>query len=176
MRHFLLTSALLCTLLAHAETPFNPGAGFDVGFSPNAGSLELVLKAIESAKKELLVAAYLFTSKPVAKALLAAHQRGVAVRVVADQQENSKQYSAAAFLANQGVPVRLNGRYVVHHHKFIVIDGSSLELGSFNYTSGAASKNAENVLVLWHVPALAATYAKEWRRLWDEASEFQAEF
>jgi len=169
MKHVLLLASLLWALNAQAETPIKPGASFEAGFSPDAGALELVLKAIGAAKHEVRVAAYLFTSKPVAKALLAAHQRGVDVRVVADQQENSKPYAATVFLANQGVPVRLNGRYAVHHHKFIVIDNSSLELGSFNYTAGAASKNAENVLVLWHVPELAAQYAQEWRRLWDEA-------
>lgn len=173
MKHFLLLAGLLLTLTAHADTAIKAGASFDAGFSPNAGALELVLKAIAAAKREVRVAAYLFTSKPVAKALLAAHQHGVDVRVVADQEESSKQYSAAAFLANQGVPVRLNGHYTVHHHKFIVIDGSSLELGSFNFTSGAASKNAENVLVLWHVPELASVYAKEWQRLWDEAVDLK---
>jgi hypothetical protein len=30
------------------------------------------------------------------------------------------------------------------------------------------SRNAENVLVLWDEPELAAGYAKEWRKLWKE--------
>ena len=73
------------------------------------------------------------------------------------------------FLANQGVPVRLNGHYAIHHHKFMVVDGQHLELGSFNYSAAAASKNAENALLLWRFPALAAGYQTEWQRLWDEA-------
>jgi phosphatidylserine/phosphatidylglycerophosphate/cardiolipin synthase-like enzyme len=34
------------------------------------------------------------------------------------------------------------------HDKFIVIDGETVELGSFNYTAAAEKRNAENVLVL----------------------------
>ena len=43
--------------------------------------------------------------------------------------------------------------------------------GSFNYTSSAAQRNAENVMVVRNAPAIAAQYEAEWRRLWDEGSE-----
>ena len=152
------------------------GASYEVGFSPDRGSLPLVLKGIASAKSEILMASYSFTSKPIAQALLAAHKRGVKVEVVADEKSNRRSYSATTFLANQGVPVRLNGHYAIHHHKFLVIDRRHLETGSFNFTAAAADKNAENVLVLWNVPPLATTYATEWQRLWDEASPLPARY
>ena len=52
----------------------------------------------------------------------------------------------------------------------MVIDGTTLETGSFNYSAAAAKKNAENVLVLFNVPAITATYDKEWYKLWNEAT------
>jgi len=140
----------------------------EVAFSPYGKSLQLVLSPINSAKKSILVAAYSFTSKPIAAALLDAYKRGVDVKVVADKKGNSGQYSAVTFLANQGVPVRLNGRYAILHNKFMVIDGQHVETGSFNYSAAAADKNAENVLVLRDVPTLAGQYTKEWERLWAE--------
>jgi len=79
-------------------------------------------------------------------------------------------------LANHGVPVRLNGNYAIHHHKFMVIDDENLETGSFNYSSAAANKNAENVLLLWHVKPMAQTYRKEWQRLWNEAEPLAANY
>lgn len=112
-------------------------------------------------------------SKPIAEALLEAHLRGVDVRVVADQKDNQRRYSAAQFLANQGVPVRLNGHYAIHHHKFMVIDGDTLQTGSFNYSAAAATKNAENVLLLTHVAPLAMQYAGEWQRLWNQSTELK---
>ena len=51
----------------------------------------------------------------------------------------------------------------------MVIDNEDIELGSFNYTSAAVSRNEENVLWLRNVPPLAQRYAEEWRMLWKEA-------
>ena len=94
--------------------------------------------------------------------MLDAHKQGVKVQVVADRKANEKKYSAATFLSNHGVPVRLNGNYAIHHNKLMVIDAEQVETGGFNYTAAAADKNAENVLLLWHVKPLAETYRKEW--------------
>jgi len=149
---------------------------YTLAFSPQGESLELVLSCIESAEQSIQVAAYSFTSKPVALALTEAHRRGVAVQVVADKKGNSSRYTAVTYLANHGVPVRLNGRYTIHHHKFMVIDGRHVQTGSFNYSAAAANKNAENVLVLRDAPELAALYAAEWQRLWDEAKPLAAKY
>jgi phosphatidylserine/phosphatidylglycerophosphate/cardiolipin synthase-like enzyme len=154
-----------------AAQPIVPSASYDVGFSPRQGALDVVLKGIGTAQKQILVAAYEFTSKPIAGALVAAQRRGVRVFVVADLKSNGQQkgYGAAQYLASHGIQVRLNGNYPIFHHKFLVIDNDDLELGSFNYTA-AAERNAENVLLLWHVPTLAMAYMDEWKSLWDEST------
>ncbi len=176
MKKLLISSLLCISLNAFAATPINQGASFDIGFSPDQGSLPLVIEAINSSKKSIHVAAYSFTSKPIAEALLAAKNRGVDVKVIADQKSNSGKYSATTYLANNQVPVKLNGNYPIFHHKFMVIDGATLETGSFNYSAAAASKNAENVLVLWNVPQIVATYDKEWQQLWNEAQSLPAKY
>jgi phosphatidylserine/phosphatidylglycerophosphate/cardiolipin synthase-like enzyme len=169
-----LLPLLFCLILAapsFAATPLPPGASFDAAFSPRGGGLELVLSTIKAAQKTIRVAAYSFTSKPIATALVDAHRRGVDVRVVADKNGNFSRYTATTFLANQGVPVRLNGSYAIHHHKFMVIDGQTLQTGSFNYSKAAEEKNAENVLVVHSAPELAGKYAAEWERLWSEGQD-----
>ncbi|MBY0243994.1 MAG: phospholipase D family protein [Sphingobacteriaceae bacterium] len=176
MNFKLLIILSLSAGLAFASTPINSGASFDIGFSPDQGSLPLVLKGINSAHKSIHVAAYSFTSKPIAEALLAASKRGVDVKVVADEKSNSGKYSATTYLANNKVPVKLDGNYPIFHHKFMVIDGVNLETGSFNYSAAAATKNAENVLILWNVPTIAATYDKEWTSLWNEAQLLSASY
>lgn len=163
----LFLSAFLPGAAFPAGTPFPQGASYEAGFSPNKGALDLVLNAIRKARSSINMAAYGFTSKPISAALLEAHKRGVKVALVADGKDTSGRYTAATFLANQGVPVRLNDRFAILHHKFMVIDGIHLQLGSFNYSGAAAHKNAENVLVLWNVKPLAATYLSEWQKLWD---------
>ena len=91
--------------------------------------------------------------------------------VVVDAGEAARAYSAAQFLANARVPVRLHARYALQHNKFMVVDGTSVQTGSFNYTTSAGARNAENVLVLRNAPVIAAQYAAEWQRLWDEGTD-----
>jgi phosphatidylserine/phosphatidylglycerophosphate/cardiolipin synthase-like enzyme len=143
-------------------------ASIEVGFSP--GNAEaLVLREIAAARQSIDMAAYSFTSPAIAKALVDAHKRGVQVRAVLDKSQLSERYSGATFLANAGVPVRIDSRYAIMHNKFLVIDGQTVETGSFNYTKAAAGKNAENAIVIRSVPSVVQAYAAEWKRLWDES-------
>ena len=143
-------------------------ATVSAAFTPGQ-ALPLVLETIGDARSTILVAAYSFTSRPVATALRDATRRGVKVYLLVDATEAARG-SAARFLANQRIPVRTNARYAIQHNKFMVVDGATVQTGSFNYTTSAASRNAENVLVVRNAPALAAQYAAEWRRLWDEGT------
>lgn len=145
-----------------------PALDFDLGFSPGGTALHVVQTAIAGAKKTILVAAYEFTSADVAQALADAVTRGVKVWVVMDDQAERSKYSQSKWLLAHGVAVRINKNYAIFHHKFLVIDGDTVETGSFNYTKGAAEKNAENALVLRGVPDVALAYRNEWVRLWDE--------
>jgi phosphatidylserine/phosphatidylglycerophosphate/cardiolipin synthase-like enzyme len=147
----------------------------ETAFSPDHGATELVVHTIEAAKTSIRVAAYSFTSKPIAEALVKAKKSGIDVRVVVDKSNATARYTAATFLANQGVPVRVDYRYAIMHDKFIVVDGATVETGSFNLTSAAESKNAENVIVL-HDPAVAQRYGQEWERLWGESEEMKAKY
>jgi phosphatidylserine/phosphatidylglycerophosphate/cardiolipin synthase-like enzyme len=177
MRLTVLVLSLFVVVPCLAEQQqFPASATFDVGFSPRADSLRIIMKAINEAEKSIKVAAYSFTSKPVSTALVNAHKRGVKVQAVVDAKSNKGKYSAAQFLANNGVPVRTNGRYAIMHNKFIVIDGKTLQTGSFNYSAAAANKNAENVIIIRNVQPLAAQYTKEWQKLWDEGEELKAAY
>jgi phosphatidylserine/phosphatidylglycerophosphate/cardiolipin synthase-like enzyme len=168
-RILLMLCLLLAAPVAHGAEP-----AYELDFSPNGNPLQVILHGLAGAKESILVAAYAFTNRPISEALLAAHKRGVKVAVVADQRGNAAKYTAVNFLANHNVPVRLNGRYAILHHKFMVIDGTAVQLGSFNYSASAVDKNAENVLLLKDVPGIAAQYAVEWKRLWDEGVDVKA--
>jgi phosphatidylserine/phosphatidylglycerophosphate/cardiolipin synthase-like enzyme len=164
--------AILLSAAAPVRAP-SARADIDAAFSPGGGASALTLASIDKAEKSILVAAFAFTSKPVARALLNAARRGVKVRVVADKQTHSKGYTAVTFLANKGIPVRLNGAYNHMHNKFMVMDGRHVQTGSFNYTRAASEKNAENVLVVRNDPVTAAKYTAEWERLWNEGEDFR---
>lgn len=172
LQRIVMALAAAASMAASHAAPLAPQASttLEVAFTPG-DALPLVLRTIRSAKQSIVVAAYSFTSKPVSLALLEQHRKGVKVAVLVDSGEATKQYSAARFLANQGVPVRINERYAIQHSKFVVIDGHTVQTGSFNYTASAAERNAENVLVVGNTPALAEQYVSEWTRLWTEGKE-----
>jgi phosphatidylserine/phosphatidylglycerophosphate/cardiolipin synthase-like enzyme len=146
-----------------------------VAFSPDRGATALVVKTIGEAQHSVRVAAYSFTSKPIAEALLEAHKRGIDVEVVVDRSQATARYTAATFLANQGVPVRVDYQYAIMHDKFIVVDGETVEEGSFNFTASAESKNAQNLVVL-HDASVATQYGREWERLWNESQVLDGRF
>jgi phosphatidylserine/phosphatidylglycerophosphate/cardiolipin synthase-like enzyme len=141
-------------------------------FSPSPKTVRLITSNISKAKEDIKVAAYSFTSEPITKALIAAHDRGVKVEVVADKSQAKDRRSAVRTLAEHGIPVRINRKYAIMHNKFMVIDGKIVQTGSFNYTKSAEKRNAENVLVIRNNPYLAKKYLTNWRKLWDEAEEF----
>jgi phosphatidylserine/phosphatidylglycerophosphate/cardiolipin synthase-like enzyme len=87
--------------------------------------------------------------------------------MVADASDRNGRGSKIASLMEHHIPVRLNDRYAIMHDKFMVIDGHTVELGSFNYTAAAEHKNAENVLVLHNAPEIAARYVVQWQAIWE---------
>src|ERR1019366_2817138 len=66
----------------------------EVAFSPGGGCTDLVIKVIHSGKTSIRVLAYSFTSAPIAKALVDAHNRGVDVQVVVDKSQKSAKYTS----------------------------------------------------------------------------------
>ncbi len=158
-----------------------PAAGsIEVAFSPNEGSEDLVIKAIDSAQKEILGLAYSFTSAPITQAVLRAKKRGVRVTWVVDAKSNTqedksgKAQAALSALVNAGCEVRLISVYPIHHDKTIIIDEQTVELGSFNFSQAAAKRNSENVLVNWNNPALAKVYLQHFDRNYRESTPFQS--
>lgn len=148
----------------------------EVAFSPDGAAESLVVKVINSAQRSLVLAGYSFTSKPIAEAMVAAHRRGVDVKAVLDKSQLTEKYSGANFLVNAGVPTRIDSRYAIFHHKFIVVDGETVQQGSFNYTTSAQQRNAENVMVVWRNRQLAATFTQKWERYWQESSPVGARY
>lgn len=154
------------------------GQVIDVAFSPEAGGEDLVVKAISSARSNIGVAAYSFTSPVIAKALLNAKRRGVDVRVVVDENGNRSKASLAALnlLANAQIPTRTVSRYAIHHDKYMVIDKVTVQTGSFNYSKAAAKSNSENVMVIWNNPDVALRYLKHWQNRFDQGKPYKPDY
>ena len=170
------------TLALAADNEGDGSRRIEVGFSPEGSAQKLVLRTIDAATSSIRVAAYVFTSPDVTRALVAAKQRGVDVAVIADHRSNLEEARSTAgrhaltLLAKAGIPTRTVKVYPIHHDKFIVVDGMAVETGSFNFTAAAAKSNSENALVVWNDPALAETYLNHWQSRWDQGQAFKVKY
>jgi phosphatidylserine/phosphatidylglycerophosphate/cardiolipin synthase-like enzyme len=143
-------------------------AGFvKVYFSPSTHSTikctDAILSQVNQAKTEILIQAYSFTSKPIAQALIEAHQRGVKISVILDKANRSKHFSAATFLKNMGIPVFIDDNHAIAHNKIMIIDKRVVITGSFNFTEASEIKNAENLLILEDIPEITRAYQENFQ-------------
>ena len=178
MSRLLRRASVLAGFLAivptiHAFEPASPPivaqGTVQAAFSPWDNIEELISGEIDAARKQILVQAYLLTSKKISARLIGAHRRGVDVQVLADAEQHAKtESSKLSELAAAGITVRLETKYQNAHNKVIVVDGDSpdaaLITGSFNFTWTAQHRNAENILVLRNNPSLVSRYLANWER------------
>lgn len=173
----LVVAGLLLSAAAGAQEVLpvpssSSNAAVEVFFSPGSNVEHTLASEILKAKKRVWLAGYTFTSAPIAKALRSAHDAHLDVRIVLDSSQATAKYSSATYFHNSGVPVRINNRYPIMHHKFLVIDDDIVGFGSMNFTKAGAIHNAENFNLFRKWKALADTYARQYLRLEREGVEY----
>ena len=155
-----------------------PGAGtVELAFTPGDPIDAKLVAEISSAEREILVLAFAFTQPKLARALMAARERGVAVELVADREQALEvAQSAVPALARNGVAVWLDANFANAHNKVIVIDAdlprATTITGSYNFTIAAQSRNAENVVIFRENPGVALDYRRYFRRLQSRAQRW----
>ncbi|MBM4261572.1 MAG: DUF1669 domain-containing protein [Deltaproteobacteria bacterium] len=146
-------------------------------FSPQGKCSAHISREIDQAKKEILVAVYVFTSEQLAEALAQAKKRGVVVQVVVDQEFDARNdKSKVKYLEQQRIAVRRHSGQKaatadrdngLMHQKFAVIDRNTLLTGSYNWTHSADKLNDENLLMFRDAGPLAEEYRKVFMQLWE---------
>jgi len=137
-----------------------------------SGSIpEILIDYINQAQTSIHIAAFEFDLTPVADALIAAHQRGVDVRWVTDDEhgleaDEDPGRGQFAMLENAGIEVRSDDRGALMHDKFWIFDGKTVWTGSDNITVSANFKQNNNVIVL-HSPEIAAMFEREFQEMWN---------
>lgn len=166
----------------HEAAKGNPGSQditlnnvhFKTAFSPDGDIERNIVDAINHAQKQVLVQAYGFTDKAILKALVEAKNRGIDVRVILDKSNETQKYSGATYVANAGIPVFIDYKPAIAHNKVMIIDQNSVITGSFNFTTSAQTRNAENMIVMTNVAPLAEFYVQDWNWRLSESRPYQA--
>lgn len=170
IRRVALAMLLCIPLVAFAEPTVQ------AGFSPEGSARKLVLETIADARHSIHMLAYAFQAPDITQALVDAKRRGVQVRVVVDKQRNQNKTSKTAmdFVTSHGVALRTNDKYHLHHDKTLIVDGHTVETGSFNFAASAETANSENVVVIRGMPELASQYQAHWQSRWDGGEPYPA--
>jgi phosphatidylserine/phosphatidylglycerophosphate/cardiolipin synthase-like enzyme len=140
-------------------------------FSPAGGIERQVVALIDSAVTSMEMAAFEFTNVYVEKATLEAIKRGVKVAIVLDRNETQGQQARLHdTLEKAGCDVRLiTPRKGTMHDKYIIVDGKTVEWGSYNYTDRAENKNFENATFATD-SSLAQQYHSDFVSIFNQAT------
>ncbi|HHR85482.1 MAG TPA: hypothetical protein ENL23_03930 [Candidatus Acetothermia bacterium] len=124
-----------------------------------------IIQALSDAQSEILIAMYSFTDDEIGNAVVAAFQRGVDVRVLLDDgQDSSAQGREWPRLVDARTPIAVEHESGLLHDKFAVIDCVVVITGSYNWTDSADQRNFENIVVIT-CPDLASKYREEFFRM-----------
>ncbi len=134
-------------------------------FFPNERSLRRIVGLIDGCRRSLDVCVFTITHNELSAALVRAHKRKVAVRVISDDEKASDTGSVLVHLARAGIPVRFDATSDHMHNKFALFDDRILLTGSFNWTRSAVRSNQENVVVT-DDPVLVGRFGDEFAKLW----------
>jgi len=138
--------------------------------SPTAGSYrggpdDALAAAIDEARFSVDAAIYHLNLWGIRDALIAAHQRGVTVRVAAESDNLDEM--EIQDLIESGIPVISDRRESLMHNKFVVIDEHEVWTGSMNFTINGAYKNDNNLLKI-RSSRLAENYIAEFEEMFTD--------
>ncbi len=149
---------------------FAAGAGhIAIYFGPEDDLAAALDAALARARESIRFMAFSFTLDELGATLLRQAAAGVTVQGIFERTGSETVWSELGPLYCAGLAMRQDGNPYLLHHKVFVIDDQTVVTGSANFSASGTDANDENLLVI-DDPALAAPYAAEFARRWDEAS------
>ena len=137
-------------------------------FSPEDEVAARIIAEIKEAQSRIRFMAFTFTSDEIADAMLERAQAGVVVQGVMEKRNAGREYSEYERLQAAVYDVLPDGNPYIMHHKVIIIDDTTVILGSYNFTANAENSNDENLLII-HDPKVAALFVEEFGRVYEQA-------
>jgi phosphatidylserine/phosphatidylglycerophosphate/cardiolipin synthase-like enzyme len=162
---------------------------------PVQHATEVLVNLILSAEDTIYVAMYIFTSDPLARALITARNKGIDVKCVVDASMENANSSKIRILHKAGIPVKIHDAKTLHL-KLCIIDvpfgkkkkktaqtdknatlsdipidipeSGIVVTGSLNWTREALMSNEENFIVTSN-PELCQSSAKKFHEVWNDS-------
>jgi phosphatidylserine/phosphatidylglycerophosphate/cardiolipin synthase-like enzyme len=156
----LLASVFVFTLppfVLAAEPP-------EIHYAPSENLERFDVALLRAARSKIDLAAYVLTDWPVIDALIDAHRRGVAIRIVLDPS----QASDLDRLREVSQSLRISPPGPFMHLKSYSIDDMLLRTGSANFTA-SGMKQQDNDVVVIRDRAAAQTFGARFEQIWSAA-------
>ena len=134
-------------------------------FSPGDECRRKIIDLCHQAKQSIDICVFTISDDTLSEAIYKAHQRGIKVRIITDNDKSGDLGSDVDDLAAKGVNVRMDQSPNHMHHKFAVFDNAILLNGSFNWTRSASRYNQENIVVSGEV-AIVDDFQRKFEALW----------
>lgn len=142
---------------------FNAPDGIEPESDDQFNSMDIqIVAAIDGVQKTLDAAMFELNNPIITDALKRAHERGVIVRIVADDEHGLDDVANTDLrdLQAAGIPVVSDERSALMHNKFMIMDSAVVWTGSWNYTINGTYNNNNNALVLRSPDAVTAYQAE----------------
>ena len=141
-------------------------------FSPHDDCPREIRSLIATARSSIDLCVFTITDDRLTDSVLAAHQRGVRIRIITDNDKAADLGSDADRFRHAGIQLRIDRTQWHMHHKYAIFDRTLLLNGSYNWTRGAAEHNEENFMVLNYQP-LVIRYQEQFEMLWNNLACFE---
>jgi phosphatidylserine/phosphatidylglycerophosphate/cardiolipin synthase-like enzyme len=136
-----------------------------------------IVAAINGARDSLDIATTRVRIPEILEALSAAAQRGVAIRIVINQDDYRDLFKRQEWFKNKNIQLRIKtfnllpSEYLTHqmHNKFMLVDGRQILTGSFNWSKSSEMNHIENLISLQGRSSqqVFLDYKKEFESIWD---------
>ncbi len=139
----------------------------EVLISPGKQIPDTLHVLLDNAKHSIDICVFTISDQSLSKRLLDAYRRGVAVRIISDDQKVNDRGSQVYNLKNAGVKVKVDHSRYHMHHKFGVVDNRISFTGSYNWTYTATKHNQENLIITTNYD-IVRQFGEEFEKLWNE--------
>ena len=165
-------------LLAFLALPAPPAQAREPGrvtspridLSIDVSPLEALWNEVVASKHSVDAVVYKFDAKLMREVISDGVERGLEVRIVADEAAAKGKRSFLRRVVKSGAQVRL-WKSEKLHAKFVILDSRRVVTGSFNWTRSADQSNVE-LVIRYEDPVVAERFSQLFLRLWEDAKPF----
>jgi len=161
----IFTLIILFTFTANGETPLKWQVFFTDPYGKSKNLItpdKAFINALRNSEKSVCGAFYDISSEKISEEFIAAHKRGIDIKIVTEKDNYSGK--ALTSIIEAGIPVVKDNSAGFMHNKFAVIDKKSVFTGSYNLTENGAARNNNNAILI-QSSNLAAIYLDEFNEM-----------